>query len=82
MKAIWLVVALMLVVGCTDAQKSQIGSLGSKFKVTLYSNGEAVREWESTGKVMAESESDGWYFTDAKTNKLVRVSGSVVIEQE
>lgn len=82
MKAIWLAVLLVVSVGCTDAEKSRIGALGSKFKITLYSNGDAVRTWESTGKVMTETDSDGWYFTDAKTKKLVRVSGSVVVEQE
>ena len=61
---------------------SQVNSLGSTFKVTLYSDGTAVRTWVSTGKVMTESESDGWYFTDSKTKKLVRVSGCVVVEQE
>lgn len=82
MKRILWAVVLMCAIGCTDAEKSRIGSLGSKFKVTLYSNGDAVRTWQSTGKVMTETDSDGWYFTDASTNKLVRVSGSVVVEQE
>jgi hypothetical protein len=80
--AAMLIMFMCCVAGCTDAQQSQLGSLGSKFTVTLYSNGESVKTWTSTGKVMTESESDGWYFTDEKTGKLVRVSGSVVIEQQ
>lgn len=77
-----LIVAILLLAGCTDAQMSQVNSLGSTFKVTLYSDGTAARTWKSTGKVMTESESDGWYFTDSETKKLVRVSGCVVVEQE
>lgn len=73
---------LLLLTGCTDAQRSQVSSIGSKFKVTLYSDGVAVRSWVSTGKVLTEKDSDGWYFTDSKTHKLVRVSGNVVVEQE
>jgi hypothetical protein len=44
--------------------------------------GEAVREWHSTGKVLTEANSDGWYFMDKSNNKLVRVSGDVTVEQE
>jgi hypothetical protein len=68
--------------GCTDASRSQIAAYGSSFRVTLYSGGEAVRTWKSTGKVLTEEQSDGWYFTDAVTGKLVLVSGDVVVEQE
>lgn len=81
MKTAILLLTMILVVGCTDAEMSRVNSLGSSFRVTLYSNGTAVRTWTSTGKVMTENESDGWYFTDATTKKLVRVSGSVVVEQ-
>jgi hypothetical protein len=77
--------ALILILscaGCTDAQKAQIGGFGSKFKVTLYgASGAVIREWKSSGKVATEEHSDGWYFNDSATNKLVRVTGTVVVEQ-
>jgi len=79
--------ALLLVVviafsGCTDADRAQIGALGSKFHVTLYAaSGGVIKEWTSNGKVSTEDHSDGWYFMDAETGKLVRVSGTVVVEQ-
>ena len=76
------VIACCVLGGCFDAQRAQYSAIGSKFRVTLYSGGEAIRSWESTGKVLTETDSDGWYFTDAKTGKLVRLSGDVVIEQE
>lgn len=76
------VIACCVLGGCFDAQRAQYSAIGSKFRVTLYSGGEAIRSWESTGKVLSEQGSDGYYFTDSKTNKLVRVSGDLVIEQE
>lgn len=68
--------------GCTDANMSQLGAYGKQFNVTLYSGGKEVRKWTSTGKVATESQSDGWYFTDASNGKLVRVSGDVVVEEK
>lgn len=82
MKRFMVVAAILFVAGCTNAARAQYGGLGSNFKVTLYSGGEAVREWHSTGKVLTETDSDGWYFMDKSNNKLVRISGSVAIEQE
>lgn len=72
---------LACTIGCSNAERAQFGGMGSNFRVTLYSGGEVVKEWESIGKVQTESQSDGWFFMDAKTNKLVRVSGDVAVEQ-
>jgi hypothetical protein len=73
---------ITILVGCTDATRSQFNSYGKTFKVTLYSGGEAVKTWKSTGKVLSEESSDGWFFTDAETKKLVRVSGTTTVEEE
>lgn len=69
----------LLASGCTDAAMSQIYAVGSKHLVELYSGGVKVREWVSTGKVLTEDGSDGYYFRDSKTDQLVRVSGDLVI---
>lgn len=45
----------------------------------MYSGGQKVREWTSTGKVLSESQSDGYYFEDSETGKLIEVAGDVVI---
>lgn len=74
-------IVTMLAVGCTDAEWSQVKGYGSKFKVTVFSGGMAVKTFTSTGKVATEEHSDGWYFTDSATGGLVRVSGTVVIEE-
>ena len=76
-----ILVLVLSLAGCTNAYRAQIGGFGSNYKVTLYSGGVAVKEWRSTGKVLTEHESDGWYFMDSETGKLIRVSGQVVIEQ-
>lgn len=71
-----------LLSGCTDAGRAQLSAYGETFQVTLYAaNGSVIKTWTSDGKVQAEEQSDGWYFMDAKTHMLVRVSGTVVVEQ-
>jgi len=67
--------------GCSDAAFASMGSLGESHKITLYSGGKIVREWISTGKIENETSSDGFYFRDKSTGKLVRVTGDVVIER-
>ena len=71
--------ALCFFTGCTDAYISQVQSIGSPHRVELWSGGQMVREWTSTGKVLSETNSDGYYFCDKETGKLVRVTGDLVI---
>lgn len=77
-------IALFLIAfGCKDADVSQLESLGSKHRVTMFGcDGKVIGQWEATGNVSNEDHSDGWYFKDAKTGKLVEVTGTLVIEQE
>lgn len=67
------------IVSCTDASKAKLGGYGDEHTVELYSGGKKVREWTSSGKVQSEESSDGYYFNDKETGKLVEVSGDVVI---
>lgn len=69
----------ILLSSCSDAERARIGGLGSKFKVEMYSGGVKVREWISTGKVVSEHNSDGYYFNDQESGKLIEISGDVVI---
>jgi hypothetical protein len=70
---------LIALAGCTRAQMSQIGALGSPGHITCYSGGKVIYEGDSTGKIATEDRSDGWFFEDAATRRLVRVSGACVI---
>lgn len=67
-------------VSCTDAEKSQFTSLGSSGHIKCYSGGQLIYEGDSTGKIASEDQSDGWFFRDKRTDKLVRVSGDCLIE--
>lgn len=70
MKLLISMLALLVLVGCTDAKPHTIKQ---------YSGGVLVGEWESTGIIKNEQNSDGWYFEDAKTHKLVELTGTVQI---
>jgi hypothetical protein len=72
--------AAAFVVGCSDAEKAKLSSYGNMHKIELYSGGELVRTWYSTGKVISEADSDGYYFMDYETKRIKEVSGTVVID--
>lgn len=79
-----LITALVLALAmtsCTDAEKSKLGGYGDTFTVKVLGP-DTVITYHSTGKVISEDKSDGYYFTNAATGKLVEVSGNVIIEQE
>lgn len=65
---------------CTDAEWDRYAALGDEHHITLYSGGIAVRSWTSTGKVKTEANSDGYYFRDKDTQRLVWVTSDLVIE--
>lgn len=68
---------------CKDAQFAQFQALGSKHTITQYgSDGHIIGQWESTGNVNNQEYSDGWYFKDNKTGKLIEVCGTLQIVQE
>ncbi|MFQ5517457.1 MAG: hypothetical protein ACE5E8_07765 [Acidimicrobiia bacterium] len=68
--------------GCTDASRSKIMGYGSQFQVTLYAcDGSVIREWTSSGKVKSEETSDGYYFMDKGSGRLIEVTGTLVIEK-
>jgi hypothetical protein len=70
----------MLVAGCSAAERSELKSLGNRHCVTQFSGGELIATYVSTGVVMSQSDSDGYYFEDYFDGKrLVRVSGDVNI---
>ena len=66
---------------CTDASRSKIGGYGGTYTIKVI-NCDTIITYESTGKVLSEEGSDGYYFTNAANGKLVEVSGTVIIEQK
>lgn len=68
--------------GCSSAEIAHVGTWGGSQHIVLYAaNGQPIDTWDSDGLVKTENASDGWYFVDKVTGKLVRISGTVVITQ-
>ena len=87
LKVITMVVLFIAIVigstSCTDAQRSKIGGLGDEFKVEMINcDGSVARTWISSGKVSSEANSDGYYFKDKASGKLIEVTGRLVITKE
>ena len=76
MKRLLLLPALLLTVGCTDAKMAGFRALGGSADVVCHSGGKVIFEGQSTGKVESPVNSDGYQFINAKTGKLVEVSGN------
>ena len=80
MKKILLISFLFLTYACTDAKKAKFGGFGSKFQIEMLNcDGSVSRTWISSGKVSSEQNSDGYYFMEQGTGKLIEVTGRLVI---
>jgi hypothetical protein len=68
------------VLSCKDATKAQFDALGKEHVIVQYGcDGHIINRWCSTGNVSNEGNSDGWYFEDSASRKLVEVTGMLVI---
>jgi hypothetical protein len=65
--------------GCSRANRAAWNAMGSPHHIIQYSGVKKIGEWCSTGKVNSEDHSDGKYFEDAKSGKLVMVSGHLLV---
>ncbi len=70
---------LLALLACTDTERASWGAIGEPGHITCYSGGQVIYDGDSTGKIESERQSDGWLFMDAKTTRLVRVSGDCVV---
>lgn len=82
MKKIVLLCGLTLLSGCKASERAQIFSLGSLHHVVCYSGNITIYDGESAGNVSNEEQSDGWYWKDTRTGKLVEATGPCMIFQE
>jgi hypothetical protein len=73
---------LLLLTGCYSATRAKMLSSGQDHHITQYSGGVIVGEWISNGRVFSEEHSDGYYFEDKATGKVVEVSGNIQIRIE
>ena len=63
---------------CQKLERSTIDNHEHQMRVSLYSGGQVVKTWEFKGIINNSENSDGYFFY--YNNKLVEVSGDVVIE--
>jgi hypothetical protein len=82
MKYLFVCLALVGLTACTDAQRAKYTSIGSAHHIQLYSGGKLIGEWDSTGAVTNEGQSDGFVFVDKKTRVNTEIAGEVIITQE
>jgi len=68
-------------VSCTDAEQSKLGGYGDTFTIKVLGP-DTIITYHSTGKVISEKQSDGYYCTNRENGKLVEVSGNIIIEEE
>jgi hypothetical protein len=79
-KTILGLIAILGLGSCTDATMGKIGGYGETFTIQVLGP-DTIMEYQSTGKVISEEHSDGYYFTNAATGKLVEVSGTIIISE-
>ena len=79
-KLIALSVLVITFASCTDATRAKLGGYGDTYTIKVMSCDTTIT-YKSSGKVISEGQSDGYYFNDATTGKLIEVSGTVIIEQ-
>jgi hypothetical protein len=74
------ILAMLLSSGCYQARFDRATTF-SDYKVEMYSGGELVRTWETSGKVISDGDDVTSYFKDKETGKLIEVSGDIVITE-
>ena len=76
------IIGVAALAACSDAELAKLWANGKKHRVSLYSGGKLIGQWETSGKIENEDRSNGYYFNDDKTGKLVMINGDVIIEVE
>lgn len=79
MKMLLMLSMILTVSSCTDGKMAKVLSYGSSRTITCWSGGVKIYEGRSTGKISSEQNSDGYYFTEEGSNKLMEVSGNCVL---
>lgn len=80
MKNYILVLMALVLTACTDSAVAKFSAFGDAGNITCYSGGTVIYQGKSTGRIQTEEASDGWYFMESGTNKLIRLSGDCVIK--
>lgn len=79
MKLMIFLLMIASIIGCTDAEMQKLTNLGNSAYIECYSGELLIYSGTSTGKVISESTSDGYFFKDAADGNLKEVSGNCII---
>lgn len=79
MKIVPILVIMLSLTGCLDAQMAKVRAIGSSAEVTCFSGEKVIYHGKSSGKVISEENSDGYFFRDKGTKQTVEVSGNCII---
>lgn len=79
MRKALLVISILALTACTDAEMAKVTAIGEAGHIKCFSGGQLIYEGTATGRIQGEQQSDGWFLKDAATGNLVRVSGDCVI---
>lgn len=71
---------LLINSGCSNSKIAAASAWGKRHRVTLFSGGKEVGQWITSGKIENEHQSNGYYFQDDKTKKVILINGDVIIE--
>jgi hypothetical protein len=76
------VVLLWTTAACNATHRAGFTQAMYNYRVNVYSGGTLVKTYRTQGTPLNEEKSDGFRFVDIDSGKLIRVSGTVIIEQE
>jgi len=77
-KSIVLLISTCLLFSCTDAEMGKYKAYGKSSHVKCYSGGRLILDTKTSGKVLSEKTSDGYYFTEASSGDIVEVSADCI----
>lgn len=81
MKVSTLALAIVIIVtGCTDAQRARTFNFTQAARVSCYSGNEMIFDDVSTGVIEKHDNSDGFYFVSVTTKRQTEVTGTCVVD--
>ncbi len=81
-KNMFLVLFVFIVCSCSNADIAAMNAWGQRHHVKCWSGGIVIYEGHTTGKIENERQSDGYFFQEQESGKLVGVSGNCLITLE
>lgn len=82
MKKLLLVFVSLISLSCTDADLGKLKSLGSNARVRCWSGGQLILDEISSGKILSEKNSNGYYFISEKSGEMIEVDADCIFIYE